>query len=31
MKPEESGGQHPEDHHHILSGIIPGDGTFSHH
>ena len=31
VKPEASGGQHPEYHHHVLSGRIPGDGTFHHH
>ena len=31
VKPGASGGQHPEDHYHVPSGRIPGDGPFHHH
>ena len=31
VKPEVSGGQHLEDHHHVLSGRTPGYGPFNHH
>ena len=29
--PEASGGQHPEDIHHVLSGIITGDDPLHYH
>ena len=28
---EASGYKYPEDLHHVMSGRIPGDGTFYHH
>ena len=28
FKPEKSEGQHPEYHHRVLSGMIPGYGPF---
>ena len=28
---ESSGGQHPKYHNGVMSGRIPGDGTFHHH
>ena len=28
VKPEASVGKNPEYHHHVMSGKIPGDGTF---
>ena len=31
VKLEASGGQHPEDIHHVLNEIIPGDDPFHHH
>ena len=31
VKHDASGGQHPKDHHHVLSEIIPLVGTFHHH
>ena len=31
VNPEASGDQIPKDHHHVLSGIIPGYGPFHHY
>ena len=31
LKLEAYGGQHPEDLHHVMNGIITGDDSFHHH
>ena len=31
VNPEASGDQHSKYHHHVMSGIIPGDDTFHRH